>query len=73
MSRLQRIILDSILNGLLSAGGAIITAVVAMPVGTEISDIGGVTWLVGGLTGLGAAIKGGRSYIMNPNTGKKEV
>lgn len=72
MNRVTRAFLDGVMAGIISAGGAIMTAVVSLPNTISVSEIGSVTWMAGGLAGLVSAVKGWRSYLKDPDTGTKK-
>jgi len=66
MSKTMKAFLDGLFAGCIAAGGTLSGALMEMPKGANIPDIGTVTWLVTAIFGLTAAFKGWKSYLNNP-------
>lgn len=67
MSNTMKAILDGLLFGVTSFTGTITGALLEMPKGANISDVGSVTWVVAGLLFLGGAARAWRGYLVEKN------
>ena len=66
MNRLLKMIISSLIAATISGGGALVTALTAMPANTPISSIGVVTWVVALVSGLSSAGKDWQAYLADP-------
>lgn len=64
MSKTMKAILDGLFFGISSGIATLTGALLEMPKGSALSDVGEVTWLIAALFVVGGAIKSWRGYLI---------